>query len=51
LGWLNETMVLGVLGGVELTMRDLNIPFEPGSGVGAAVEQYTRGQDKVVNLF
>lgn len=51
LGWLNETMVLGVLGGVELTMRDLNIPFEPGSGVGAAVEQYTRGEDKVVNLF
>ena len=51
LGWLNETMVLGVLGGVELAMRDLNVPFEPGSGVGAAVEQYTRGEDKVVNLF
>lgn len=51
LGWLNETMVLGVLGGVELAMRDLNIPFEPGSGVGAAIESYTRGEDKVVNLF
>ena len=51
LGWLNETMVLGVLGGVELAMRDLNIPFEPGSGVGAAIESYIRGEDKVVNLF
>jgi hypothetical protein len=44
-------MLLGVLGSVELTLRDLNIPFEPGSGVGAAVEQYTQGEDKVVNLF
>ncbi len=51
LGWLNEAMLLGVLGGVELTLRDLNVPFEPGSGVGAAIESYTRGKDKVVNLF
>ena len=29
-------MVLGVLGGVELAMRDLNVPFQAGAGVGAA---------------
>ena len=51
LGGLKEAMLLGVLGRGELTLRDLNIPFEPGSGVGAAVQQYTRGEDKVVNLF
>jgi alanine-glyoxylate transaminase/serine-glyoxylate transaminase/serine-pyruvate transaminase len=37
LGWLNEIMVLQVLGGVELAMHDVGIAFEPGSGVGAAV--------------
>ena len=41
LGWLNETMVLRVLGGVEMAMRDVGIPFQAGSGVGAAVESYT----------
>ena len=41
LGWLNETMVLRVLGGVEMAMRDAGIPFQAGSGVGAAVEYYT----------
>ena len=51
LGWLNETMILGVLGGVELTLRDLGVPFEPGSGIGAAIENFTSGSDKVVNLF
>jgi alanine-glyoxylate transaminase/serine-glyoxylate transaminase/serine-pyruvate transaminase len=41
LGWLNETMVLRALGGVEMAMRDACIPFQAGSGVGAAVEYYT----------
>ena len=37
LGWLNEIMVMQALGGVELAMRDVGIPFEPGVGTGAAV--------------
>lgn len=39
LGWLNEAMILQVLSGVELTMADLGVKFEPGSGVGAAIEE------------
>ncbi len=41
LGWLNEIMVLQSLGGVEMAMRDVGIPFEPGVGVGAAVKHFT----------
>ncbi|MEM7718851.1 MAG: aminotransferase class V-fold PLP-dependent enzyme [Pseudomonadota bacterium] len=41
LGWLNEIMVLQSLGGVEMAMRDVGIPFEPGIGVGAAVRHFT----------
>ncbi|MEM9138690.1 MAG: aminotransferase class V-fold PLP-dependent enzyme [Pseudomonadota bacterium] len=41
LGWLNEIMVMQALGGVEMAMRDVGIPFEPGAGVGAAVKYYT----------
>ncbi len=41
LGWLNETMVLQALGGAELAMRDVGIPFEAGSGVGAAVKEFS----------
>jgi alanine-glyoxylate transaminase / serine-glyoxylate transaminase / serine-pyruvate transaminase len=37
LGWLNEIMVMQALCGVELAMRDVGIPFEPGAGAGAAV--------------
>ena len=51
LGWLNETMILGVLGGVELAMRDLNVPFKAGVGVGAAVSVFSQAEDNVVNLF
>ncbi len=43
LGWLNEIMVLQALGGVELAMRDVGIPFEPGVGVGAAVRHFADG--------
>ncbi|MEM1160855.1 MAG: aminotransferase class V-fold PLP-dependent enzyme [Pseudomonadota bacterium] len=42
LGWLNEIMVLQALGGAELAMRDAGISFEAGSGVGAAVEHFTK---------
>src|SRR5499427_7911341 len=37
LGWLNHIMVMQALCGVELAMRDVGIPFEPGAGAGAAV--------------
>lgn len=40
LGHLNEVMVLQALGGVELAMHRVGIPFQAGSGVGAAVEHY-----------
>ncbi|SFB15621.1 serine-glyoxylate aminotransferase apoenzyme [Poseidonocella pacifica] len=40
LGYLNEIMVLQALGGAELAMRDVGLPFTPGVGVGAAVEYY-----------
>jgi alanine-glyoxylate transaminase/serine-glyoxylate transaminase/serine-pyruvate transaminase len=45
LGWLNEIMVLQALGGVELAMRDVGIPFEPGVGVGAAVRHLSRAEE------
>ena len=41
LGWLNEIMVMQALGGVEMAMRDVGIPFTSGAGVGAAVDFYT----------
>ena len=44
-------MVLGVIGGVELALRDLGVPFKPGSGVGAAIESYTSADPKVVQLY
>ena len=44
LGWLNEAMVLQMLGGAEMAMRDAGIKFAAGSGVGAAVTYYTNTQ-------
>ena len=44
LGWLNEAMVLQMLGGAEMAMRDAGIKFAAGSGVGAAVTYYTDTQ-------
>jgi len=41
LGWLNEAMVLQMLGGAEMAMRDAGIQFATGSGVGAAVTYFT----------
>ena len=39
LGLINEAMLLGALGGVEMVLRDLGAEITPGSGVGAAVEK------------
>ena len=41
LGWLNEAMVLQMLGGAEMAMRDAGIQFAAGSGVGSAVTYFT----------
>jgi alanine-glyoxylate transaminase/serine-glyoxylate transaminase/serine-pyruvate transaminase len=41
LGWMNEIMVMQALGGAEMAMRECGIEFQPGAGVGAAVEFYT----------
>lgn len=41
LGYVNEIMVLAALSGVEMAMRDIGIPFKPGSGVGAAIEHFS----------
>jgi alanine-glyoxylate transaminase/serine-glyoxylate transaminase/serine-pyruvate transaminase len=42
MGDLNELMLLGALAGVEMTMRDLGVTLEAGSGVGAAEEYWRR---------
>jgi alanine-glyoxylate transaminase/serine-glyoxylate transaminase/serine-pyruvate transaminase len=42
LGWLNEIMVMQALCGVELAMRDVGVPFEPGAGAGAAVRYLSK---------
>ena len=41
LGSINEIMVLQVLAGCEMSLRDVGVPVEPGSGVAAA-EEYLR---------
>lgn len=40
LGWLNELEVLATLGGVELGMKMLKVPFPLGAGVKAAQEWF-----------
>jgi alanine-glyoxylate transaminase/serine-glyoxylate transaminase/serine-pyruvate transaminase len=40
LGSLNEVMVLGALSAAELTLLDCGVKIEPGSGVGAAINQF-----------
>ncbi len=40
LGDLNETMLVGALGGAEMAMRDVGIPVVAGSGVAAACEYW-----------
>jgi len=36
MGYVNEIMLLGALGGVEMTLRDCGAAIEPGAGVAAA---------------
>ena len=40
LGDLNELMLLGAISGAEMSMRDVGIEVEPGSGVAAAQEYF-----------
>jgi alanine-glyoxylate transaminase/serine-glyoxylate transaminase/serine-pyruvate transaminase len=44
LGDLNELMLLGALGGVEMALADAGVRIKPGSGVAAA-QQYWRDAD------
>jgi alanine-glyoxylate transaminase/serine-glyoxylate transaminase/serine-pyruvate transaminase len=37
-------MVMQTLCGVELAMRDVGIPFEPGAGAGVAVRYLTEAR-------
>ena len=46
LGDLNELMVLGALAGTEMSMLDVGIKIEPGSGVAAA-QTYWRTHDMI----
>ena len=46
LGDLNELMLLGAIAGAEMSMRDVGIMVEPGSGVGAAQEYFRGAQPK-----
>jgi alanine-glyoxylate transaminase/serine-glyoxylate transaminase/serine-pyruvate transaminase len=43
LGDLNELMLLGALGGVEMALRDCGVKLTPGSGVAAAAEHWRTG--------
>lgn len=42
LGYVNELMLLAALGGAEMAMLDCGIAIKPGSGVGAALEHYSK---------
>ena len=44
LGDLNELMLLGAISGAEMSMRDVGIEVEPGSGVAAAQEYFRDAQ-------
>jgi alanine-glyoxylate transaminase/serine-glyoxylate transaminase/serine-pyruvate transaminase len=46
LGDLNELMLLGALGGVEMAMLDVGIKIELGSGVAAAQRHYRTSNSK-----
>jgi len=42
MGHLNELMLLGALGGVELALADAGVPVRPGAGGGAAQEVWRK---------
>ena len=46
LGYVNEIMVLASIGGVEMALLDCGLPIKAGSGVGAAVEHYSRTAER-----
>jgi alanine-glyoxylate transaminase/serine-glyoxylate transaminase/serine-pyruvate transaminase len=46
LGWINELEVLATLGGVELGMKLMNVPFTLGSGVAAAQNWFVETHGK-----
>ena len=46
LGDLNELMVLGALAGAEMSMLDVGIKIEPGSGVAAAQRHFRASNSK-----
>jgi alanine-glyoxylate transaminase/serine-glyoxylate transaminase/serine-pyruvate transaminase len=43
LGDLNELMLLGALGGVEMALADVGVPITPGAGVAAAQATFRAG--------
>ena len=45
LGDLNEMMLMMALAGAEMSMRDLGVPVEAGSGVAAAEEYYRSAEN------
>jgi len=49
LGDLNELMLVSAIAGAEMTMRDLGVPVDAGSGVAAA-EEYWRKTARPVDL-
>jgi alanine-glyoxylate transaminase/serine-glyoxylate transaminase/serine-pyruvate transaminase len=49
LGDLNELMLLGALSGAEMSMLDVGIKIEPGSGVAAAQNYYRSASNVMAN--
>ncbi|WP_112312448.1 aminotransferase class V-fold PLP-dependent enzyme [Pseudogemmobacter bohemicus] len=50
LGDLNELMLMMALGGAEMSMRDVGIPVEAGSGVAAAEEFWRKSNSRGMAL-
>ncbi|SEB48892.1 aminotransferase class V-fold PLP-dependent enzyme [Rhodobacter sp. 24-YEA-8] len=50
LGDLNELMLMMALGGAEMSMRDVGIPIEAGSGVAAAEEFWRKSNSRSMAL-
>ncbi len=48
IGWINELMAIQAIAGAEMTMRDIGIDIEPGSGVAAAEEHYRTSRVKII---
>jgi alanine-glyoxylate transaminase/serine-glyoxylate transaminase/serine-pyruvate transaminase len=48
LGDLNELMLMSAIAGAEMSMRDVGIPVQAGSGVAAAGEYWRTGGERAV---